>query len=520
MTASYGRVIAQLAEADEDIPTELIDLINLNVKPPAKVSGADVYVRAMYVVSDQVNSFGGRFPVDEHPTVARLLVDSPVLVGHRKDKLPVGRNFQAVTIERDRRPWVKSYFYWLRSSDGAEQLKDNIDGGIYKECSVAFTFQFPECSICGNDIRRCEHQLFETYDRNGVKEKCHFNYRQIEKVLETSLVYRGAVPDTLVSRDLEAAGNTHLTPIDSVSQIESSERYLIVPHYDGLPLTARVSDGQLQMSSLDGTPVGTPVPHYGPRGFRPEFPVYGRLVGYRGKERCSLTQLQNHLDGRAGEVSRLVLNVFPHQGVVALPSTDTKSPLDVRIIPYRLVEHNDIDRATREIMTRDGVEIWPEEQAACLAFSKDTVGYLYCPENRPGKSSQICEISLDGDHAFLTIGTRSGIGKGVEQRLVFDVAAFDQAALAAGRRFVARRQLAPRTVRNDVVLMSGKLARLEKSADAWSFETSGTLNGRFVLRPIRFRGEDCYLFFRVKTVPGRYPHPSDQAAHAYGGSSR
>ena len=111
MTASYGRVIAQLAEPDEDVPAELIDLINSNVRPPAKVSTADVYIRAMYVVSDQVNSFGGRFPVDEHQTVARLLVDSPVLVGHRKDKLPVGRNFHAVTIERDQRPWVKSYFY-------------------------------------------------------------------------------------------------------------------------------------------------------------------------------------------------------------------------------------------------------------------------------------------------------------------------------------------------------------------------------------------------------------------------
>ena len=555
MTASYGRVIAQLAEPDEDVPAELIDLINSNVRPPAKVSAADVYIRAMYVVSDQVNSFGGRFPVDEHPTVARLLVDSPVLIGHRKDKLPVGRNFHAVTIERDQRPWVKSYFYWLRSSDGAEQLKDNIDGGIYKECSVAFTFQFPECSVCRKDIRRCEHQLFETYDRNGVKEKCHFNYRRIEKVLETSLVYRGAVPDTLVSKDLnvEATPHRHLVSINNLDQIDTSGRYLIVPHYDGLPLTARVNEGQLQMSSPGGTPVGTPAIHYRPRGFRPEFPVYGMLVGYRGKERCSSIQLQNHLNGRAGEVSRLVFNVFPHQGVVALPPANTKSPLDVRVIPYRLVEHNEVDRAAREIMTRDGVEIWPEEQVTDLAFSADTTGYLYCPYDLPGRRVQVCEISVAGDRTLLTIGSRSGTGMGVERRLMFDVVAFDQAALAAGRRFVARRQLAPRAGRSHVMLISGKLERLEKSADAWLFESTGTLDGCFVLRPIRLCGEDCYFFYQLRrvgaqehdggfeanppyknhsdkggfeanppygTVPGRCPHLPLQAVHAAGGSSR
>jgi len=532
MTASYGRVIAQLAEPDEEVPAELIDLINSNVRPPAKVSAADVYIRAMYVVSDQVNSFGGRFPVDEHPTVVRLLVDSPVLVGHRKDKLPVGRNFHAVTIERDQRPWVKSYFYWLRSSDGAEQLKDNIDGGIYKECSVAFTFQFPECSICGKDIRRCEHQIFEKYDRNGVKEKCHFNYRRIEKVLETSLVYRGALPDTLVSKDLNAETTPlrPLIPIDNLSQIEPSGRYLIVPHYDGLPLTARVSEEQLQMSSLDGTPVGTPAHHYRPRGFRPESQVFGMLVGYRGRERCTLAQLQDHLAGRAGEVSRLVFNVFPHQGVIALPPTNAKSPLDVRAIPYRLAERNDIDRATREIMTRDGVEIWPEEQATNLAFSTDISAYLYCPTVLSERNVQACEISVDGDHALLIIGSKSGIGTGVEQRLAFDVVAFDQAALAAGRRFVARRQLSPRAGRSHVMLMSGKLARLEKSADAWSFGSTGTMNGCFVLQPIRLQGEDCHLFYQLghsgahvcdggfeanppyKTVPGRCPHLPDQTA--------
>ena len=149
MSSSLGRVTAHLAEPTDSLPPEMVALINQNIKPPTPVTADDVYVRAMYIVSDQVNSFGGRFPAEEHDRLAALLVDSPVLVGHRKDRLPVGRNFYAELVERDGHPWVKCYFYWLRSSDAAEQLRDNIDGGIYKECSTAFTFNLPACSICG-----------------------------------------------------------------------------------------------------------------------------------------------------------------------------------------------------------------------------------------------------------------------------------------------------------------------------------------------------------------------------------
>jgi hypothetical protein len=55
----------------------------------------------MFLISDQVNSYGGCFPSDEHEDLARLLIDSPVLVGHTKDKLPIARNFKAELVEKD-----------------------------------------------------------------------------------------------------------------------------------------------------------------------------------------------------------------------------------------------------------------------------------------------------------------------------------------------------------------------------------------------------------------------------------
>jgi|GEM_PF-1646907 len=195
-----GCLMARLAESGEEYPSNLIDEINRQVHPPKPVKQNDVYIRAMYIVSDQVNSQGGCFATEDLDHLATLLVDSPVMVGHRRDSLPLARNFKAETVTQDSRTWVKSYFYWMKESEGAEDLKGNIDGGIYKECSISFLFLLPECSICGKDIRQCRHVPFQEYEKApGQTEIAHFKYRQIERVLETSLVYRGAVADTKIT---------------------------------------------------------------------------------------------------------------------------------------------------------------------------------------------------------------------------------------------------------------------------------------------------------------------------------
>jgi hypothetical protein len=170
-----------------------IDLINKHIKPPVPVAASDVNIRAMYIISDSINSYGGRFDRTDLPQIARMFIDSPVMIGHDKSGLPVARNFWAETIEKDDQLWVKCYFYWLKEADGADRLKLNIDSGIYKECSVSFTYTFPECSACGKDIRYCGHQ---------VGGDIHFIYRGIEKVLETSLVYRGSIPGTSITDKL------------------------------------------------------------------------------------------------------------------------------------------------------------------------------------------------------------------------------------------------------------------------------------------------------------------------------
>lgn len=212
MTHLNGRLKARLEAGTEGSSKEgeLIELINARIRPPRPVRRGEVYIRAMYIVSDSVNSYGGRFPAEEHQRIADLLVDTPVMVGHSKEKLPVARNFHAV-VERkapsqkgEPTSWVKVYFYWAKGTKEGEDLKTNIDSGVYKECSISFSFTTPECSICGEDIRECKHIPFRKYrTASGELRSAYFNYRGIQKILETSLVYRGATPNTRITRKLD-----------------------------------------------------------------------------------------------------------------------------------------------------------------------------------------------------------------------------------------------------------------------------------------------------------------------------
>ncbi|UCC43206.1 MAG: hypothetical protein JSU65_08640, partial [Candidatus Zixiibacteriota bacterium] len=435
MTTSLGRIYTQLAQNLMSVPPKLINLINENVGPPHKVAGEDVHVRAMYVVSDQVNSYGGCFPTDEHERLVRLLIDTPVLVGHRKDKLPVGRTFHAEEMERNGENWVKSYFYWLKSAQGADNLAENIDGGIYKECSVAFTYRLPECSICGKDIRVCEHEPRQEYRIAGQTARCHYNYRQLERVLETSLVYRGAVKDTAITRDLGTRGKIigeirgevradGFSLLSDPTQLSSDVGYLVVPHYDGILVRIEPQDGDPALQRPDGSEIDCDQV----QALRQALPclphtMTAMLIGYRGRERCRVTQLEKFLQGESSPVKRLALRIYPDGSGIAeaLRTRTTGAGADIGIIPYRVVEKKLVKKAALEIKTRDGVEIYaaggvynehegylyqPYEEAAIdrmsdkvvFTISSEGEGHLWMPQNR---SSRAClEIHRFNDERF------------------------------------------------------------------------------------------------------------------------
>jgi len=211
---------------------------------------------------------------------------------------------------------------------GAETLKNNIDGGIYKECSISFVFSLPECSICGDDIRRCGHRPFKEYQTaEGDKSVAHFNYRQIEKVLETSIVYRGSVHDTSLTNELffpvgeqsntkndfENFAPATINRIWGIEQLDTTHRYKVMPAYESLRIIIDSPNEELIARYYDDTKIVSQNLHKylgslsWPDG---KYRLDCRLIGYRGKERQKLSELSKYLDGRKSNVTRIEIKVY------------------------------------------------------------------------------------------------------------------------------------------------------------------------------------------------------------------
>ncbi len=427
MAPQFGRLTTQLSERTIPPDDRFCEEINRLIAPATPLTPDLIYVAAKYLVSDQVNSFGGRFPANEHSRLAELLVDSPVLVGHRKDTLPIARNFRAELVERGSERWVKSYFYWLRGCQGAESLKANIDGGLYKECSIAFTYNLPECSICGDDIRNCEHEPGEKYPGEAGDATCHFNYRQIERVLESSLVYRGAVPNTLVTTDgltenrsdsematdISSAG-PRLIPVSSMESVPCDQRYLVVPRYDAVPVILSTHEGRVAVTKFDRTPIKVEladVPSRGTTG-RAELQI-ALLVGLQGRRRCSRREVEQYLAGKSSRVTRLVVTTYPDTRF-GNPLTKRRLSVNhVRTIPHRIAQWSELPQVAAQIATRDGVELWaldsdPLTDTGYLYSTHSTLAEIQTPDycmvqTSPTLGMTYLTIKVDGKNLQFTL---------------------------------------------------------------------------------------------------------------------
>ena len=180
----------QTAVSDDDI----VAINALHNPPLVSVTDNDVYVRRCRLAGDAVDAGFGRFRTEDMVRLLDLVQGAPALIGHRKDTLGVARFFGGEVLQDSdtQITYIAPKFYWMKAHSSAEDLRINIDGGIFSEASLGFTFRRPTCSICGDDIRRCEHLPGQEY--NGLL--CFFYYDDVQRVTEGSFVYRGAQPDT------------------------------------------------------------------------------------------------------------------------------------------------------------------------------------------------------------------------------------------------------------------------------------------------------------------------------------
>ncbi len=441
-----------------------------------------------------MNSFGGRFPAQEQDQLTRLIVDSPVMVGHRKDKLPIGRTFYATITKRNGEDWVKSYFYWLKSADGAETLRENVDGGIYKECSIGFTFLVPECSICGKDIRLCEHEPLQNYTISGKEESCYYNYRQIERVLETSLVYRGAVTGTAISKELQASCEKQVdsyqrkmpaTYLKNLEQLDTSEQYLVSPLYDGLPIQVVCKRGVVSLRQIDGSPISEALTiRFAPIQLVEGCALFGLILGYRGKERCSSQDVINFINAQNSAVSRLELHILDCGHESNVQSSEQPGRFRVRRLRHQVVSYNRLLEAVRRMKTRDGVRIWAQSTPP-----PEYAGYIYKPTISEILTVDQYGLVTDNEHlyAMLLLRLRTGLKQ-------YKLCQFNLARLYRGMKFISDESDGEATSSTSHSHI-GRVMSVDSRNGGMKLSLRGKLNGRFIIRPIKIGGLSRHLFY-------------------------
>jgi hypothetical protein len=113
--------------------------------------------------------------------------------------LPRGRFFRSALHREGEVVSVRPEVYVLRTDDNQDFIL-NIEGGVYRETSIGFSFGMPECSICSKDLRTCDHVPGRTYGDAA----CHFIMRGVLEVAEGSVVSSGSQGTGFVREDRDA----------------------------------------------------------------------------------------------------------------------------------------------------------------------------------------------------------------------------------------------------------------------------------------------------------------------------
>lgn len=182
-----GRLVAARAlVAEEDMPGEGAAAVNryaLRALDPAEYA-----VFTLDLCNNQIDRHFSRFPEEELARINELVPGRPLMERHDlRGTLPRGRFFRSALHREGDVVSVRPAVYVLRTAENADFIL-NIEGGVYRETSIGFSFRTPECSVCGKDLRTCDHVPGRSY--GGAA--CHFVMREVLEVAEGSVVSSGS----------------------------------------------------------------------------------------------------------------------------------------------------------------------------------------------------------------------------------------------------------------------------------------------------------------------------------------
>lgn len=208
-----GVVVGVRNRQDED---SVLDEVNGFALRP--LTREEFAVFTLDLCHNGVDRHFSRFPDEELEKINQMVPGRPLMERHDlRGSLPRGTFFRSQLHRDDLRVSVRPDVYVLRTHENADFIL-NIEGGVYRETSIGFSFQTPVCSICERDLRTCDHIPGRTYK----DDLCHCVMRDVLEVIEGSVVSSGSQGTRFVShertlpfdRALDVARKAYHRPVD------------------------------------------------------------------------------------------------------------------------------------------------------------------------------------------------------------------------------------------------------------------------------------------------------------------
>jgi len=208
-----GTLIGVRARGDDEAVMNEVNAFAL--RPLAR---EEIEVFTLDLCHNQVDRHFSRFPDEELAKINKLVPGRPLMERHDlRGSLPRGTFFRSQLCKQRERTSVRPDVYVLRTRDNADFIL-NIEGGVYRETSIGFSFRLPECSVCGRDLRTCDHVPGRQYGDHT----CHYVMRDVLDVIEGSVVPSGSQGTGFVAqgralplpRALDAARQAYHTPVE------------------------------------------------------------------------------------------------------------------------------------------------------------------------------------------------------------------------------------------------------------------------------------------------------------------
>ncbi len=169
-----GFVVPEVDDVSDD------DIKRINKFTKREMKKDEIYVFSVVLCDNEIDRENERFTVRALEKLAKLFVGKTGILDHdAKSEKQSARIFSCSTeIFKEKNSLGENYSRlvakaYIPRTKSSQELISQIDAGIKKEVSIRCLIEKNMCSICGRNIKLCNHRKGEKYNIEGNETRCY-----------------------------------------------------------------------------------------------------------------------------------------------------------------------------------------------------------------------------------------------------------------------------------------------------------------------------------------------------------